>query len=70
MLFMSILCFLFWLVPSIASVSNDEFQALIDLYNATSREGWEWYPEYYGYGKKWNFDNGTDPCMENWQGID
>jgi Leucine-rich repeat (LRR) protein len=50
------------------NLSTSEFNALYDLYNATSGRYWKWRNE--SHGEKWNFHQiNPNPCSENWQGI-
>jgi Leucine-rich repeat (LRR) protein len=50
------------------NLSNSEFNALYDLYNATSGRYWYWRNE--SYGEIWDFHQiNPNPCSDSWQGI-
>lgn len=48
-----------------AQVSEEEMQGMEALYIAT--QGYDWF--YTGDGNRWNFDNDSDPCLDDWEGV-
>jgi hypothetical protein len=48
-------------------ISSNEFESLKSLYNSTNGDNWIWYS--YEEGIPWNFTEGSDPCVDSWQGV-
>ena len=53
-----------------ANIPASEWNALYDLYNATSGENWRWRLNPVA-GISWNFSDFSinNPCTDQWQGI-
>jgi hypothetical protein len=47
-------------------LSSTEYESLQVLYNSTNGRLWIWLG---GSGIPWNFMDGSDPCVNSWQGI-
>jgi Leucine-rich repeat (LRR) protein len=59
----------FFILQLYRMLSNQEFNALHDLYNSTHGEGWVWQNS--SSSVPWNFSiPNVNPCMDKWQGID
>ena len=67
----SVFLFLVIITPGFC-VPRPELAALLDLYESTGGDRWNWRPELVA-GPQWNFsDSSRDPCsymMQVWQGI-
>jgi len=50
-----------------AQFPPSELNALEDLFTATNGAEWWWRDD--TYGAHWNFANGANPCIDNWQGV-
>lgn len=48
-------------------LSNNQYFALYDFYNATNGEWWDWGPS--RTGKIWKFNQTANPCSSGWQGL-
>ena len=46
---------------------STELNVLQDFYISTNGNNWIWQP--LSNGIEWNFNNNSDPCKDNWQGI-
>jgi Leucine-rich repeat (LRR) protein len=43
-----------------------QYDALYEFYKATGGDTWLWRD---GRGMEWNFSDGSDPCIDQWQGL-
>jgi hypothetical protein len=50
-------------------ISSNEYESLQSLFNSTNGGNWTWIPIYNINGIPWDFNDGSDPCVDSWQGV-
>lgn len=66
-LFILCICACFFCELYAGTVPADQINGLEILYDTTDGLKWQWKPSYFGI--EWSFDDDSNPCMDNWQGI-
>ncbi|CAN0320634.1 unnamed protein product, partial [Ectocarpus fasciculatus] len=51
-------------------ISPGEYDALVDIYESTGGEHWVWSSDQEADGIPWNISGSSDPCVDDWQGVD